>query len=622
MACSKHVRVRHDHPEQETEIARPGDLRWVNWLFPFAGLVSLIWVFIRVAPKPSRVAYPCQRVTLPLAGGFLLWLGSVVGSALAYRQAKLLYRRSKPALAAACLALAGAAGLIALFRTPAGPVVAADLRSNDPIGDARGIHPGRVVWVHDAHATDWEGTDEDGADIGDGYWWEEENTDQEAVDAMVSRAVRELAGEATAAAAWDAVFRHFNTTKGKGDVGYVEGERITVKVNLVTANRLHDNVDAEGNQTRWLGWVNTSPQMIVALLDQLVNVVGAAEEDITVGDTTAYFPNHYWDYCHGRFPGVHYLDWSGTLDRRGAVSSEGQPCETPVFWSGPGAGDALQDYLPVSYAEAEYLINFACLKGHGAGVTLCAKNHYGSFIRIPNEAGYYNLHLSLPPARYSPGMGHYRALVDIMGHSSLGGATLLHFIDGLYGGYWWEGHPYQWEMSPFNDDWPSSLFVSQDPVAIDSVAYDFLLEEWPHVVAAAEMEGGAEDYLHEAALADDPPSGTAYDPDGAGQGLPSLGVHEHWNNPQDKQYSRNLGTGDGIELVAVMISADGDVDNDGQVDLGDFAVFALCMAGPEASPAPPEPITAYGCKAAFDFESDGDVDIHDFAEFQRLVTGP
>jgi hypothetical protein len=33
--------------------------------------------------------------------------------------------------------------------------------------------------------------------------------------------------------------------------------------------------------------------------------------------------------------------------------------------------------------------------------------------------------------------------------------------------------------------------------------------------------------------------------------LSSLGVHEHWNNAQDKKYSRNLKTGAGIELVAV-----------------------------------------------------------------------
>jgi hypothetical protein len=33
--------------------------------------------------------------------------------------------------------------------------------------------------------------------------------------------------------------------------------------------------------------------------------------------------------------------------------------------------------------------------------------------------------------------------------------------------------------------------------------------------------------------------------------LASLGVHEHWNNAQEKQYSKNLGKGEGIELVSV-----------------------------------------------------------------------
>ena len=28
-------------------------------------------------------------------------------------------------------------------------------------------------------------------------------------------------------------------------------------------------------------------------------------------------------------------------------------------------------------------------------------------------------------------------------------------------------------------------------------------------------------------------------------------MHEHWNNPVEKKYTRNLGTGNGIELVMV-----------------------------------------------------------------------
>jgi hypothetical protein len=57
-----------------------------------------------------------------------------------------------------------------------------------------------------------------------------------------------------------------------------------------------------------------------------------------------------------------------------------------------------------------------------------------------------------------------------------------------------------------------------------------------------------------------------------------LGVHEHWNNPQDKQYSRNLGTGDGIELIKVKgtrpETSPEDLDKDGDIDVSDFAIFA------------------------------------------------
>jgi hypothetical protein len=169
----------------------------------------------------------------------------------------------------------------------------------------------------------------------------------------------------------------------------------------------------------------------------------------------------------------------------------------------------------------------------------------------------------------------------LMGHPELGGKTVLYLLDGLFAGYYWDSEPFKWNMEPFNGDWPSSIFASQDGVAIDSVAYDFLLEEWPDVVtsggaAPGSLQGGAEDYIHEAALANDPCSGSFYDPahDSNVVQLDSLGVHEHWNNPIDKRYSRNLGTGDGIELVALTQRIPGDIVTDGKVNFIDFAVFA------------------------------------------------
>ena len=306
--------------------------------------------------------------------------------------------------------------------------------------------------------------------------------------------------------------------------------------------------------------IDNSPQLLLALLRHLVYGVGVREQDISLGDPTGLFPAYMWNVLHSEFPGVHYFDNLGSAGRTRAEFSS-----VPFYWSTSAANSKLRDYIPVMFAEAQYLINFAVLKGHSAGVSVCAKNQYGSLLRCPDgylrDSGtlnYYDLHLSLPNAEWSPGRGHYRALVDLMGHKELGEKTVLYLVDGLFGGYFWDSHPYKWRTAPFgngtNADWPSSLFVSQDPVAIDSVAYDFLLNEWPQVVnngdgSPGSLQGGAEDYLHEAALAHSPPSARFYDPERDGARLASLGVHEHWNNPVSKQYSRNLGMTNGIELV-------------------------------------------------------------------------
>ena len=83
--------------------------------------------------------------------------------------------------------------------------------------------------------------------------------------------------------------------------------------------------------------------------------------------------------------------------------------------------------------------------------------------------------------------------------------------------------------------------MSQDPVAIDSVGYDFLRSEFGSRLATDAKNNGnkfaMDAYLREAALANNPPSGTVYQPDGTR--LASLGTHEHWNNATAMQYSRN-----------------------------------------------------------------------------------
>ena len=49
------------------------------------------------------------------------------------------------------------------------------------------------------------------------------------------------------------------------------------------------------------------------------------------------------------------------------------------------------------------------------------------------------------------------------------GKGLLWMQDWMWGGVDAGTRPFRWTISPFNNDWPNSLVVSQDPVAIDSV---------------------------------------------------------------------------------------------------------------------------------------------------------
>ena len=83
--------------------------RWLPWVVPVVGLVSLIWFLIRVIPKPSRATYPCQRFVAPIASGFVVWLTGIVGSTLAYRKAKHLLGQSRYVVAGVFLAIAVAA---------------------------------------------------------------------------------------------------------------------------------------------------------------------------------------------------------------------------------------------------------------------------------------------------------------------------------------------------------------------------------------------------------------------------------------------------------------------------------------------------------------------------------
>jgi len=502
--------------------------KWIKFFLPLIGFFCLVWFLIRVVPKPSRIAYPCQRIAAPLAFSFTVWAAGLISSGILYFKTKISLRYLR-LIAAAGLC---AAVIISAIYMPIN--IAGNNRSsyssnnilsgyttyekpNSPIGDAKGINPGRVTWVRDINATKYDSE-------GNGFWWDDSNTDQIVVNEMMSRSIRWLAGKQTDKEAWDAIFKYFNRNNNGSSYGYKKGEKIVIKVNL--------NQD---RGTEWKSQHMPSPQVVYALVDQLINVVGANGEDIVIADASRTIGDPLYNKIHSdsdpKFQAVKFVG----QNRIPPVKDMSHP----INFSGENIPDA---GVPSVYIEAKYIINMALFRAHTIfGVTLCGKNHFGSVYFKGLGFNPVPLHVSQWSA-----YGSYHCIVDLIGHEQLGGKTLLYIIDGLYHSSNQEDKTID-KFTSFENGWASSIFTSQDPVAIDSVALDFLADE--PTISINGSSGCPDNYLIEAALADSPPSGTLYNPNNTGR-LSSLGVHEHWNNPEDKKYSRNLGTGNGIELIS------------------------------------------------------------------------
>lgn len=486
-------------------------------------ILATIWFLIRVIPKPSRAAYPCMQVVAPLMSGFIIWLMALTGSAFAFRKAKQRWVETK--YLAAILFLT--AGILAAFMVM--PKLTADARSknttleiwykpNMPAGTGRGIFPGRVSWGHNPKIASWDGQT--------GSWWEDRFNKQDETDRLVSQTLLSLTNAKDEKKSWDALFHYFNKTRRNIDSGYKMGEKIAIKIN-------ENNTSAHENTNE----INANPQLILSLLKSMVNDGGIPQENITVTDPSRFITNNIYDKCHAIFPGVHFVDHNG---------GDGREKATFVVNAIPYSVDngKVCTGLAACIVNADYVINMALMKGHvSQGVTLCGKNYFGC-TSIETD-WHLNAH-SNGFNQNREGLASYSVYTDYLGHKDLGGKTMLFLIDGIYSNKFVNQVPaYKWALAPFNGNWPCSLFASQDGVAIDAVVLDFALAEWPD---APDMKY-SDLYLNESALAGNPPSKTVYDPEHDGTKLVSLGVTEHWNNSNDKKYSRNLKKGNGIELV-------------------------------------------------------------------------
>jgi uncharacterized protein (DUF362 family) len=533
------------------------------------GFTALVWFLLRVIPKPSRAAYPCQRAAFPLASAFVLWICATIAGMFSLARMRNYVRRYRWVAVSVC-ALSVVA--VSLWFMHSRAIAAAEISTrydfqpkqrNVPLGVARGVYPGRVVWARDPKAAHWTGHIESTTD----QWWMESSNDQPRVDAMLSATLQKLTGAATDDEAWKIIFHYYNShARALEHTGYRAGEIVAIKVNLNNSG-----VQGPGNV------VNVSPQVALAMVRELVNHAHVPPANIVI-----------YDVRRNIYPGMLTKIWSEYKDVRFIQSDPPDPAQPKNAAYGNYHGlEAAQWVEGVSYSanayhdaklipqqikDATYLVNLALMKAHSypyasseggdegqTGITMTGKNHFGSIKGTPELHWAINTNQGATPHAYSP-------IVDLSASPNLGAKTILYVLDGLYCARRHQSYPLHFPNAPFNNrvepyantDWPSSILASLDGVALDSVGLDILLSQTKNNLDANNhprimIRENADDYLQEEALADHPPSGTAYRQNG--KPVTSLGVTEHWDNDLSRQYSRNKDSrgGKGIELIYLPI---------------------------------------------------------------------
>ncbi len=255
--------------------------------FIITGIASTIWFLIKVIPKPSRATYPCMQAAAPIMSGFIVWLIGLSASALAFRKAKILFRRAK-LLPATVLVSVGVIFCVMLSlqtnkQSSALPLISqAEHESLNPFGEAQGIFPGRVVWAWDPAATNENCTNTWGARTNpnddDGYFLPQ-NNNQSVIDSMVTASVLSLTGEQTVENAWNDLFKYHNQKKGLGETTYSSDQTIFIKINQGSGDWMSDPSDLSIStdypwRETYYGITETLPHLVLSVLKHLVDSCG------------------------------------------------------------------------------------------------------------------------------------------------------------------------------------------------------------------------------------------------------------------------------------------------------------------------------------------------------------
>lgn len=301
-------------------------------------------------------------------------------------------------------------------------------------------NPSKVVSVFSSKAANWDGTSYPYVD----------SIDQFVVEEMLQNAIMELTFAESPGNAWKTLFSTYRT-----------GDLIAIKPNF---NDLYQEFNNN---------LVVSPAIINAILSGLVDHLEVPHQNIIIYDCTRKIPNAFRERIH--YP-VRYVEaWASSLVRKIQYKLAGNPLpeaderfEIKMTKNIKNEqGRQIRCYLPKVITEAQHIINVPILKSHQFVLASGAlKNHYGTVRFSDGITGPVYLH---PPVIHE-------SIADINSHPQIREKTRLVVMDAVFGRLKKKGGaPDKWIT--FDGSHPQRLFVSCDPVAIDSVTSHLIKSE-------------------------------------------------------------------------------------------------------------------------------------------------
>jgi len=312
----------------------------------------------------------------------------------------------------------------------------------------------RVISVHSDKATRWDSSTYPFID----------SIDQDIVEDMLNKGIKALTEEKSVESAWRCIFE-----------SYKDDDVIAIKPNFVDLHKeFKDNLVV-------------SPSVINAILKGLIEILNVSPNNIAVYDCTSIIPDSYRKRI--KYPVRFVEPYGSSLLRKISYKVMGNPLPEADFDYEIKMSHDIKDkngkkvkcYLPQVVTTADHIINIPVLKSHQFILASGAlKNHYGT-VRFSDG--------KLTPEYLHPPLIH-ESIADINSHPQLREKTRLVVMDGLFGRIKKKGGPPdRWII--YNNENPNRLFLSMNPVALDSVTAYCIKKE----IQARNGKYFADDYL-------------------------------------------------------------------------------------------------------------------------------